>query len=79
MNFDSGSLAATWRKWKQTMQFYLNVVMSGKAEEEQSSIFLFVIGERGREIFNTFAQNKKIRDGVETEEDNITVKAISKV
>ena len=29
--------------------------MSGKAEEEQSSIFLFVIGERGREIFNTFA------------------------
>ena len=71
MNFDSGSLAATWRKWKQTMQFYLNAVMSGKAEEEQSSIFLFVIDERGREIFNTFAWNKKIRDGVETEEDDI--------
>ena len=71
MNFDSGSLAATWRKWKQTMQFYLNAVMSGKAEDEQSSIFLFVIDERGREIFNTFAWNKKIRDGVETEEDDI--------
>ena len=79
MNFYSGSLAATWRKWKQTMQFYLNAVMSGKAEEEQSSIFLFVIDERGREIFNTFAWNKEIRDGVETEEDDITVKAISKV
>ena len=79
MNFDSGSLAATWRKWKQTMQFYLNVVMSGKAEEEQSSIFLFVIGERGREIFNTFAWNKKIRDGAETEEDDITVKTLSEV
>ena len=61
------------------MQFYLNAVMSGKAEEEQSSIFLFVIDERGREIFNTFAWNKEIRDGVETEEDDITVKAISKV
>ena len=66
MNFDSGNLAATWRKWKQTMQLYLNEVMSGKTEEQQYSTFLFVIGERGREIFNTFTWNKKIRDGVES-------------
>ena len=42
----------------------------------QYSRFLFVIGETGREIFNTFSWNKKIRDGVETEEDDITVKAL---
>ena len=75
MNFDSGTLAATWRKWKQAVQLYLNAVMSRKTEELQYSTFLFVIGEHGREIFNTFTQNKKIRDGVETEED-ITVKAL---
>ena len=43
MNFDSGNLAATWRKWKQTMQMYLNAVISGKTEEQQySSLFVFV-------------------------------------
>ena len=41
MNFDSGNLAATWRKWKQTMLLYLNAVMSGKTEEQQYSTFLF--------------------------------------
>ena len=42
----------------------------------QYSRFLFVIGETRREIFNTFSWNKKIRDGVETEEDDITVKEL---
>ena len=50
--------------------------MSGKTEEQQYSTFLFIIGERGREIFNTFTWNKKIRGGIETEEDDITVKAL---
>ena len=64
---DYGNLAGTLRKWKQSMQLYLNVVMSVKTEEEQQySTFLFIIGERGREIFNTFTWNKKIRDGVES-------------
>ena len=54
----------------------LNAVMSGKTEEQQYSTFLFVIDERGREIFNTFTWNRKTRDGVETEENNITVKAL---
>ena len=41
MNFDPGNLAVTWTKWKQTMQLYLNAVMSGKTEEQQYSTFLF--------------------------------------
>ena len=58
------------------MQLYLNAVMSGKTEEQQYLTFLFITGETGREIFNTFTWNKKIIDGVETEGDNITVKAL---
>ena len=50
--------------------------MSEKTKEQQYSTFLFVIDERGREIFNTFTWNKKTRDGIETEEDDITVKAL---
>ena len=76
MNFDSGILAATCRTWKQTIQLHLDAAMSGKTEEQQYSTFLFVIGEWGREIFNTFTWNKKTRDGVETEEDDILVKAL---
>ena len=76
LNFDSGNLAVTWTTWKQTMQLHLNAVMSGKTEEQQYLTFLFVIGERGREIINTFTQNKKMKDGVETEEDDIMVKAL---
>ena len=48
MNFDFGNLAATWRKWKQTMQLYLNAVMSGRTEEQQYSTSFFIIGERRR-------------------------------
>ena len=58
------------------MQLCLNAVMSGKTKEQQYSTFLFVIGERGREIFNIFTWNKKTRDGIETEEDDIMVKAL---
>ena len=50
--------------------------MSGKTEEWQYSTFLFIIVERGREIFNTFTWNKKKRDGVETEKDDIMVEAL---
>ena len=50
--------------------------MSGKVEEQQYSTFLFANGERGRKIFNTFTWNKKMRNGIKTEEDEITVKAL---
>ena len=52
MDFDSSNLADAWKKWKQTMQLYLNVVMKQKIEEKYS-VFLFIIGEKGREILNT--------------------------
>ena len=58
------------------MQLYLNAVMSGKTEEQQYLTFLFITGEKGRKIFNKFTWSKKIRDGVVTEEDDITVKAL---
>ena len=36
------------------MKLYLNAVMKDKSEEEKYSILPFVIGERGRGIFNTW-------------------------
>ena len=74
MNFDSGNLTATWRYWKQIMQLYLNAVMSSWRVTTFNN--LTQIGERGREIFNPFTWNEKMKDGGGTKEDDITVKAL---
>ena len=79
MDFNASNLAATWKKWKQNMEFYLTAVMRGKSEEEKYSVFLFLIGEQGRDIFNTMEWEKKVdAEGNETDEDNITVKELFK-
>jgi hypothetical protein len=55
MDFDSSNLAATWKRWKQTIKLYMNALMKSKIEEEKYSTFLFLIGDRGRDIFNTWS------------------------
>ena len=53
--------------------------MRGKTEEEKYSVFLFLIGEQGRDIFNTVEREKKIdTQGNQTEDDDITVKKLFK-
>ena len=46
MDFNAPTLAATWKKWKQNMEFYLTAMMKGKTEEEKYSVFLFLISEK---------------------------------
>ena len=54
MDFDSSNLAVAWKKWKQTMILFMEAVMRTKTETEKYSTFLYVIGQRGRDIFNTW-------------------------
>ena len=59
------------------MLLYLNAVMKDKSEEARYSKILFVIGERGGEIFNTWTWGKVQDDnGNDTDVDNITVEAL---
>ena len=77
MDFDASNLPDAWRKWKQTMQLYLNVVMKQKTKEEKSSVFLFITGEKRREIFNTWTWEKKLdQNNQPTDEDDITIKLL---
>ena len=63
LDFNSKNLQ--WRKWKHNMKLYLD-------EKDKYSTFLFLIGERGREIFNTWTWLKKVdADGDPTDEDDI--------
>ena len=77
MDFDAVNLAATWKKWKQIMMLFLSAVMKDRSEEERYSTVLFVDGESGREIFNTWTWDKvQDDDGNDTDVDNITVGAL---
>ena len=59
------------------MQLYLNAVMKQKTEEEKYSVFQFIIGEKGREIFNTWTWAKKLDENNHpTDEDDITIKLL---
>ena len=59
------------------MMLYLNAVMKDKSEEERYSTILFVIGERGREIFNTWTWDTvQDEDGNDTDADNLTVETL---
>ena len=56
------------------MQVYLNAVVKQKTEEENYSVFLFIIGEKGREIFNTWTCEKKLdQNNQPTDENDITI------
>ena len=77
MNFDAANLAAEWRRWEQNMRLYIDAVMSGKQPKEKYSAFLYVIGQRGRDIFNTFTFQKiKDEKGQDTADDEITVEIL---
>ena len=77
INFNSLNLAAIWKKWRQNVEFYLTAMMREKTEEEKYSVFLFLIAEQGRDIFNTMEWDKKVdARGNQAEEDDITVKKL---
>ena len=77
MDFDARNLADAWNKWKQTMQLDLNAVMKQRTEEGKHSVFLFRIGEKGRKIFNTWIQEKKLGENNQpTDEDDIKIKLL---
>ncbi|XP_069128365.1 uncharacterized protein [Argopecten irradians] len=48
-----GNIAERWRKWEQTMRLYLDIALSGKNEKEKCSAFLYIIGQDGRDVYNT--------------------------
>jgi len=63
MDFNSdGNLAERWKRWKQTANLYLEVSMGTKAEKDRCRAFLYIIGQEGREIYNTFTLGDDEKD-----------------
>ncbi len=58
MNFseiDQIDLAERWRRWRETMELYVRLNMADKSEKEQCDAFRYIIGQDGRDIYNTMA------------------------
>ena len=55
LNFHQENLADAWKKWRNELKLYLAATESDtKSDKVQSSILLTCIGQRGREIYDTF-------------------------
>ena len=54
-------VAEKWRKWKQTMELYIQLSLDSKSKKEKCSTFLCIIGQGGRNIYNamTLQENEK--------------------
>lgn len=62
---DCTNLAAEWPKWKQTFLIYMIAnKRDGDSEQSKIATFLWLIGQRGVEIFNTLFPNDGSFDGM---------------
>ena len=53
-NFE-GNVGTKWKAWKKSFQFYMTATEAdGKDDKIKTSILLTCIGDKGREIYETF-------------------------
>ena len=60
------TIAERWRQRKQTMQLFIELSMTDKSEKEKCSIFLYTIGQTGRDVYNTMTLAEGERDKIDT-------------
>ena len=53
--FGNGNVAETWKAWQKSFEFFMVATESDEKNDKiKTSILLTCIGERGREIYETF-------------------------
>ena len=59
------TIAERWRQWKQTMQLFIELIMPRKSEREKCSVFLYTIGQAGRDVYNTMQLTEEETDKID--------------
>ncbi len=59
------SLPERWRQWKQTMQLYIELTMKNKSQKEKCSVFLYTIGQTGRDVYHTMTLSEDEQDKID--------------
>ena len=55
-NLDFGNpseLPHAWKRWKEEITLYMDLAMDGREEKTKVKLFLYTIGNQGREIYDT--------------------------
>ena len=60
LDFDLTDLLHTWKRWSKEIQLYMGLVMEGWDEKVKVKMILYVIGSKGREIYETLHFEKAI-------------------
>ena len=53
LDFESADLSHVWRKWKDETSLYLDLATKKDDNETKVKLFLYLIGSKGREIYET--------------------------
>lgn len=53
LNFEAKNLSTTWKKWRNQFSLYSDLALAEKDESIKKKMLLYVIGERGREVYPT--------------------------
>ena len=79
MNWDSGNIEENWKKFLQHAKLMFSGPLANKSEEQHVSYFLIWIGEKGRDIYNTWEltdeQRKQLQVLYEKFKEYITPKS----
>lgn len=62
LDFDSASLSSSWKRWKEEVELYMDLAMAGKDEKTKIKLFLYLIGSKGREIYETLSFTREPDD-----------------
>ena len=66
MDWDSSNLPDAWRKFRQHVELMFSGPLSAKEEEEKCSYLLLWIGEKGRDVYNTWTLTADERKVLQT-------------
>ena len=53
LDFVSMDLSQAWKRWSEEIKLYIDLAMVGKDEKTKVKLFLYIIGSKGREIYET--------------------------
>lgn len=53
LDFEADDLLLKRKRWKEEINWYMNLAMAGKPEEKKVKLFLFLIGTGGHEVHET--------------------------
>ncbi|XP_019633266.1 PREDICTED: uncharacterized protein LOC109476703 [Branchiostoma belcheri] len=53
------NLASTWHRWKEEIELYLDLTVKADNQKKRKKMFLYVIGQESREVYETLTFEKE--------------------